>query len=162
MPFRVLGGLLTTCRPLSHSTPSWPLRIRPAAQNLLASDAELESEPELPESEHFARSRSWSRRDILIVAGSGFRRWGRAKVPGTQLFAAGAGATGGGPFSPAGLVRTLNRSRSRSNVSRLGCLLAHSNIPAGLESSGNSARSWLPFDLLAKVLSRVLGALLTA
>ena len=37
----------------------------------------------------------------------GGRSWGRAKVPRTKLFGAGAGATGGGPFFPAGAVGTL-------------------------------------------------------
>ena len=41
-PFWLLGALLTTYRPLSHSTLSWSLSIIPAAPNLLTGYAGLE------------------------------------------------------------------------------------------------------------------------
>ena len=45
MPFLLLGAILTTYRLFSHSTPSCPLSILPAAQKLLVGNVELELEP---------------------------------------------------------------------------------------------------------------------
>ena len=99
MPFLLLGAILTTYRLFSHSTPSCPLSILPAAQKLLVGNVELELE------------RSRPSRNILPGAAAGDveivkSEPGHAKNTRIQVFEAGAGTSGSGPFSPESELKT--------------------------------------------------------
>ena len=145
--------------------PSWPLSVLPAAQNLLAGNAELKPEPKPLEPEHVPGGA-----EIFNGSQVGGQRRSTAKIPRIRVFEDEAGATGAGPL-PLELeleqeTENYNRSRrrSRSKLSRL-CMstFGHVTLSSCLKSS------WpLGFLLAARqppgqsVLSGALGAPLPA
>ena len=157
MPFRLLGALLTTYRSLSYLTPSWPLSILPAAQNLLATRVgTFCPDPQLEPPRYFTRSQ---------VRG---RCRSHAQIPRIQVFGAGDGA---GPFSRNGSCSRnfWNNKLGAGAKSRTG-MLPWSRIRSFYLTSpaphpcfwpysailGHSKSSWLPDDLLANQCSLVL------